>query len=87
MRKSRFADEQIVGFLKQAEAGIAVKELCRANGFSDAAFCKWRAKYGSLSIRMAPWDRRAFALELNEARGTMPMSDSVMEELRSGARY
>jgi antitoxin MazE len=42
---------------------------------------------GSLSIRPAQWDRKAFALELNDARSTMPMSESVMEELRSGARY
>lgn len=42
---------------------------------------------GSLSIRPAQWDRKAFALELNEGRSTMPMSEPVMEELRSGARY
>ena len=42
---------------------------------------------GSLSIRPAQWDRKAFALELNEARSTMPMSEPVMDELRSGARY
>jgi antitoxin MazE len=42
---------------------------------------------GSLSIRPAQWDRKAFALELNEARIGMPMSESVMKELRSGARY
>jgi antitoxin MazE len=42
---------------------------------------------GSLSIRPAQWDRKAFALELNEARSTMRMSGSVMEDLRSGARY
>lgn len=42
---------------------------------------------GSLSIRPAQWDRKAFALELTEARGSMPMTESVVEELRSGARY
>jgi putative transposase len=46
MKKSRFSDEQIVGFLKQAEAGMAVKELCRKGGFSDATFYKWRARFG-----------------------------------------
>jgi antitoxin MazE len=42
---------------------------------------------GTLSIRPASWDRKAFALELTEARDAMPMSDSVIDELRSSARY
>ena len=42
---------------------------------------------GSLSIRPAQWNRRAFALELTEARSAMTMSDPVMKELRGGARY
>ena len=53
MKKSRFSDEQIVGFLKQAEAGIGVKEICRQGGFSDATFYKWRAKYGGLQASEA----------------------------------
>jgi putative transposase len=48
MRKSRFTAEQIIGFLKQAEGGMAVAELCRMHGFSDASFYKWRAKYGGM---------------------------------------
>jgi putative transposase len=40
MKKSRFTDEQIIGFLKQAEAGMSIKELCRNGGFSDATFYK-----------------------------------------------
>ena len=48
MKKSRYTEEQIIGFLKQAEAGMPVKELCRKEGFSDATLYKWRAKYGGM---------------------------------------
>ncbi len=49
MKKSRFTEVQIIGFLKQADAGMPVKELCRNGGFSDATFYKWRAKYGGMN--------------------------------------
>ena len=49
MKRSRYSEEQIIGFLKQAEAGMPVKDLCRKEGFSDATFYKWRAKFGGMN--------------------------------------
>jgi len=60
MRKSKYTEEQIIGFLRQVEAGMAVKELCRKHGFSDASFYKWRAKFGGMDVSEA---RRLKVLE------------------------
>ena len=63
-------------------------EIVRQLGLHDGATVEAQLTVdGSLSIRPAKWDRKAFAFELAEARSAMPMSESVMEELRSGARY
>ena len=51
--KKRFTEEQIIGFLKQAEAGTAIKELCRKHGFSDAAFYTWRKRFGGMDVSEA----------------------------------
>ena len=53
MKKSRLNDEQIIGFLRQAEAGMAIPELCRSGGFSQATFYKWRAKFGGMQVSEA----------------------------------
>ncbi|WP_425342779.1 IS3 family transposase [Piscinibacter koreensis] len=50
MRKSKYSEEQIIGFLKQAEAGMPVAEICRKGGFSDATFYKWRSKFGGMEV-------------------------------------
>lgn len=48
MRKSKFSEEQIIGFLRQAEAGMPVADVCRKSGFSDATFYKRRSKFGGM---------------------------------------
>ena len=48
MKQSRFTDEQIIGFLKQADAGMSIKELCRSCGFSQPAFYKRRSHFGGM---------------------------------------
>lgn len=65
MKRSRFSEEQIIGILKQAEAGIKVIDLCRQNGISDATFYKWRSKYGGMEISEA---KRLRQLEEENAR-------------------
>lgn len=50
MRKSRFSEEQIIGILKEHQAGMPATELCRKHGVSDATFYKWRSKFGGMEV-------------------------------------
>lgn len=48
MKKTRFTETQIVSILKQQEAGIATKEICRQHGISEATFYNWKSRYGGM---------------------------------------
>ena len=50
MKRIRFSEEQIIGILKEHQAGLGAKELCRKHGISDATFYKWRSKYGGMEV-------------------------------------
>jgi putative transposase len=65
MKTSRYTEQQIIGWLKQAEAGMSVKEVCRQGGFSEATFYKWRAKYGGMQVEEL---KRSRELEAENAR-------------------
>lgn len=74
--KKRFGEEQIICFLKEADGGVPVKELCRKHGFSDASFYLWRSKYGGMEVSDA---KRLKSLETENARLKKLLAESVLE--------
>jgi putative transposase len=74
--KKRFTEEQIIGFLKEVDKGVPVKELCRKHGFSDASYYLWRSKYGGMEISDA---KRLKALETENARLKKLLAESMLE--------
>lgn len=48
--KKRFTEEQIIGFLREAEGGLSMKDLCRRHGFSEASYNLWKSKFGGMSV-------------------------------------
>ena len=53
MKGSRFSEEQIIGVLREHEAGAKTEEVCRHHGISSATLCKWKSKYGGLEVSEA----------------------------------
>ena len=63
--KKRFSDEQIISILREAEAGVSARELCRKHAISDATFYTWRKKFGGMEV---PEVKRLKSLEEENAR-------------------
>jgi len=76
MKKSRFTETQIVSTLKEAEAGLAVNEVCRKHGISSATYYKWKSKYGGLEASEL---KRIKELEAENARLKRMYADKAME--------
>jgi putative transposase len=76
MKPRRFTEEQIIGILKQAQAGMKIVDLCRTHGISDATFYNWRTKYGGMEISDA---KRLKVLEDENKKLKQMLADSMLE--------
>jgi putative transposase len=76
MKRSRFSDEQVIGILKEHQAGLSAVELFRKYGVSDAAFYKWRSKYGGMDVSEA---KRLKAVEDENAKLKRLLADAMLD--------
>ncbi len=76
MKRSRFSEEQIIGILKEHQAGMSPSELCRKHGISDATFYTWRKKYGGMDVSDA---KRLKALEEENAKLKRLLAEQMMD--------
>ena len=76
MRKSRFSEEQIIGILKEHQAGLSGAELCRKHGISDATFYKWRSRFGGMEVSEA---KRLRALEDENAKLKRLLAEAMLD--------
>lgn len=76
MRRSKYGEEQIIGILKEHQAGFSAAELCRKHGISDATFYKWRSKYGGMEVQDA---RKLKALEAENAKLKRLLADAMLD--------
>lgn len=74
--KKRFTEEQIIGFLREADAGLPIKELCRQHGFSEASYYLWSNKFGGMNVSDA---KRLKDLEVENARLKKLLAESLLE--------
>ena len=78
MKRSRFTEEQIIGILREHEAGIPVADLCRKHGLSSPTFYKWKARFGGMDVSEA---RRLKALEEENAKLKRMLADSMLDNV------
>jgi putative transposase len=78
MRKSRFTEAQIIGMLKEQEAGLPTAELCRKHGLSPATFYKLKAKYGGMDLSDA---KRLKQLEDENAKLKRLVADVMLDNV------
>lgn len=76
MKRSRFSEEQIIGILKEQEAGAKTADVCRKHGISDATFYTWRKKYGGMEVSDA---KRLKALEEENAKLKKLLAEQMMD--------
>lgn len=74
--KKRYTEEQIIGFLKEADGGVPVKELCRKHGFSEPSYYAWRSKFGGMEVSDA---KKLKALEIENARLKRLLAEAMLE--------
>ena len=78
MKRSRFTEEQIIGILREQEAGVATAEVCRRHGVSSATFYKWKAKFGGMDVSEA---RRLQALEDENTKLRRMLADAMLDNV------
>jgi putative transposase len=78
MRKSRFTEAQIIGMIKEQEAGMATAEVCRKHGLSPASFYKLKAKYGGMELSDA---KRLKQLEDENAKLKRLLADTMLDNV------